>query len=247
MMFVLTMGTMILMGIIHWVATIIKSYLVIQQMNGEKIFGYYKSKGYSDAAAAAVCGNMFIESNYSTASDNGSHHGLCQWDSEHRYPALSKWAKENNMDPEDFKAQVEYSEKELTDTYLQNMGDWKNSTNVAEATTTYLNIFEGASGQATQDRINKAQIVMDAFSGKVSGALHYQVQRKVKYVIKSIHSIRAIGFIITRTKPLKLGIQNIQVTHGVLLAVLFRLQWLLVIILEMTNIIQTGLLKMVFQ
>lgn len=50
------------------------------------------------------------------------------------------------------------------------MGDWKNSTNVAEATTTYLNIFEGASGQATQDRINKAQIVMDAFSGKVSGS-----------------------------------------------------------------------------
>ena len=137
---------------------------------GKKIFGYYKSKGYSDAAAAAVCGNMFIESNYSTASDNGSHHGLCQWDSEHRYPALSKWAKENNMDPEDFKAQVEYSEKELTDTYLQNMGDWKNSTNVAEATTTYLNIFEGASGQATQDRIDKAQIVMDAFSGKVSGS-----------------------------------------------------------------------------
>lgn len=150
---------------------------------GKKIFGYYKSKGYSDAAAAAVCGNMFTESHYNTTADNGSHHGLCQWDTDAngRYAKLSSWAKENNMDPEDFKAQVEYSEKELNDDYYKNrMDGWKDSTNVSEATETYLDIFEGASGQATTDRINNAQKVMDAFSGKVSGSSQLSSSGKQK-------------------------------------------------------------------
>lgn len=132
-----------------------------------KIWKYYREKGYSEAACAAVIGNMQQESGFDPkATNNGNYNGLCQWDSKNRWPRLVAYAEESGKDPYDFDFQVEYSEHELSTNYASSMEGFKEATDVDSATEQYLNKFEGAEGQELGKRQQYARDAYEKFSGK---------------------------------------------------------------------------------
>ena len=132
-----------------------------------KIWKFYREKGYSEAACAAVIGNMRQESQFDPhASNNGNYIGLCQWDSKYRWPRLVEYAHQNGKDEYDFDFQVEYSEYELVTHYMPGMDGFKEATDIDAATDQFLSIFEGAAGQELAKRQGYAHEAYEKFSGK---------------------------------------------------------------------------------
>ena len=80
--------------------------------NEEKIWNFLMDEGFSPAAAAGVMGNLQQESNFKTDADNGTHHGIAQWDPG-RFANLVKLAKSKGKDGDDLESQLEFMVKEM--------------------------------------------------------------------------------------------------------------------------------------
>ena len=89
----------------------------------DQVYRYYKDKGYSDAAIAAIMGNIRQESNFSgvdtaeyKAADGYTYGGvgLFQWNGD-RTQALKDWAKSINKDYQDPGVQMAYMFKEASE------------------------------------------------------------------------------------------------------------------------------------
>jgi len=78
-------------------------------------FQFYKSKGFSDTGAAYMVGNLLQESQLDPAAvgDSGHAHGIAQWRDDAasgaRWLTYLDWASNNNKEPGDFYAQLEYT------------------------------------------------------------------------------------------------------------------------------------------
>jgi len=82
--------------------------------DGVGIAKYLMSKGYSKANASGIAGNLFVESTYNplAVGDNGYSFGLAQWHKS-RWERLNSWAKQNNVNPNTIKGQLDYLDWEL--------------------------------------------------------------------------------------------------------------------------------------
>ena len=74
--------------------------------NPSKAWNYFKAKGLSDIAVAAICGNINQESGFNTrsASKTGAFRGMCQWDAgrwgrlQKKYPGEAAYDLLNQLD-----------------------------------------------------------------------------------------------------------------------------------------------------
>ena len=86
--------------------------------NVEKIFNYYRARGFSDAQAAAVAGNAIWESGADPSPDgqssSGNYRGIFHWGvriegGPGRWVQLERWAQERGADPWDLQTQLDFS------------------------------------------------------------------------------------------------------------------------------------------
>ena len=99
--------------------------------NEQLLFAYAtRVMGYNTAAACALLGNCYFESNFSTAalSDGGSSYGLFQWH-ESRWSRMRTWCGKNGCDYKDIVGQLKFLQYELkayypaVDKYLRSVPD----------------------------------------------------------------------------------------------------------------------------
>ena len=93
-----------------------------QTGNANAIIDFFVEKGLSDAGAAGIAGNLFVESGFKTyiLGDHGTSNGLAQWHNE-RWTGpkgFEAWCKSQGMDPWSVEGQLEFLWWELTTNYI---------------------------------------------------------------------------------------------------------------------------------
>ncbi len=85
--------------------------------NASKIWSYFKEKGFTDIATAALMGNFMQESSLNPANKgNPDAIGIAQWHkSGDRYDKFINYASQYNKDPYDLNTQLDFVYKELTE------------------------------------------------------------------------------------------------------------------------------------
>jgi murein DD-endopeptidase MepM/ murein hydrolase activator NlpD len=76
------------------------------ETNEEKTMSFLISSGLTQAQAAGVAGNLKQESHFDPKADNGSHHGIAQWDKEIRWPRVVNYIKSIGKDPNSLEGQL---------------------------------------------------------------------------------------------------------------------------------------------
>lgn len=137
--------------------------------NEETIRAALIAKGYSSAAASAIMGNMYQESrmNPNAQSYDGGY-GLIQWTGTRRTGpnGLIAWCAANGYDYTTITGQIEFMDWELSQPYFANLlPNFKNSTDVASATSSWLRYFEGIWDGTYSTRLNAANTYQSAYSG----------------------------------------------------------------------------------
>ena len=117
--------------------------------DGTAIYQALINAGFNDVAAAGVLGNIMAESTLNPSSDNGTHHGLCQWDHEDRWPNAVKWMQANGYDPESMEGQIAFAYKEASDRGI--VDEMNNASSPEEAAKIWDDKFE-VSGGGTIDK-----------------------------------------------------------------------------------------------
>jgi hypothetical protein len=106
--------------------------------------GYLQGLGMSQAGAAALLGNGWQESNLNPtgpAGDSGASRGMFQWDP-NRYAAMSMWAREQGLNPNDRRTQLGYAVNELKQYYPQLWQQLQQGGDVGQLTQAIFSIFE---------------------------------------------------------------------------------------------------------
>lgn len=154
-----------------------------QQLNNDlaaKIWNYFRSSGYSEAATAGILGNLGHESAglHSDIVEGGSGEGigLAQW-SFGRKAKLKSYAKERGKDWTDVNIQLAFLKNEIEKTettwlsYIKGKGGlkaWKNSTDIDVATERFCYGFERPGVVAMDNRKRYAHKYYNQFKGKLS-------------------------------------------------------------------------------
>lgn len=85
--------------------------------NEEKTWNFFAEKGFTNAGAAGIMGNLEQESGIDPTKKQyggGPGRGLCQWEKGARWDTLVAWAKEQGRDEWDINTQLDFMWKELT-------------------------------------------------------------------------------------------------------------------------------------
>lgn len=152
-----------------------------------KIWDYCKSKGMTDAGAAAVLGNIeaesaFIPNNvedrcfmsdaeYTAAVDSGSYnvdvfcrdaygYGLCQWTYHTRKSLLYTMAQERGVSISDVDMQLALLMRELTESYKSVLDTLQISGEVRECTEVFMRRFENPADQSERAIANRTGMAM---------------------------------------------------------------------------------------
>ena len=106
----------------------------------EKTMHYLMSQGLTAAQAAGIAGNLQQESGFSPIADNGTHHGIAQWDKQNRWPRVSAYISSIGRDPNTLEGQLVGLKWEA-----EQRGDWreiKKASNARDASAIWLERFE---------------------------------------------------------------------------------------------------------
>lgn len=87
---------------------------------GEKTMNFLMSQGLTPEQAAGVAGNLMQESHFDPNADNGTHHGIAQWDKQHRWPRVAEYITSIGRDPATLEGQLMGLKWEA-----EQRGDWK--------------------------------------------------------------------------------------------------------------------------
>jgi hypothetical protein len=74
--------------------------------NEQKTMSFLISSGLTQAQAAGIAGNIQQESHFDPKADNGSHHGIAQWDKKDRWPRVANYIKSIGKDPNTLEGQL---------------------------------------------------------------------------------------------------------------------------------------------
>ena len=156
--------------------------------NAKKVYSFFRSKGYSPAAAAGILGNMYQESGIDPTKVQGNGAGpaagIVQWENYNtksaRWKAMADYNKSRGKDWTDLQGQLEFVDKELSDSSMdpfwnntvnvegRNVGpssyeDFKKSNDVTGATYQFEKTFERAGTPNMSTRITKANEYYNAY------------------------------------------------------------------------------------
>ena len=159
----------------------------------EKVWNYFKSLNYSDAAVAGIMGNLYQESRMDPTRLQGGDHGpaagIAQWEDydkrSSRWLNLNNRANKKGVPWTDLKTQLEFLQDELESTDMKNrfsgktspsnlskagttaisFEDWKNTTDVENATRQFEAAFERAGTPAMDTRLSAANTYLSKYGG----------------------------------------------------------------------------------
>lgn len=120
---------------------------------------FFQNLGWSAEQAAGIVGNLWHESELkpTVVSKYGNHRGVAQWDRT-RYKALCNWAAQNNLNPKDIFAQLEFVHHELTNDEQDAGQKLKRAKTVEEATKIFCTYYERAGLPMLRLRISYAKL-----------------------------------------------------------------------------------------
>lgn len=147
--------------------------------NHEKAFNFFKSRGYSSQAAAAIIGNLMQESgtdlNPSLHQKGGPGRGLAQWTyKSDRWNELVRYANSKNKKWNDFQTQLEFIDMEMNNKNLNpfwrkqnsSLQSFKNSKNVDNATYLFDRVYERSGKPMMKNRKKYANQVFNRYAKK---------------------------------------------------------------------------------
>ncbi len=139
--------------------------LVPGDSNEARIWNFFRSRGFTAEATAAILGNFFQESHLDPGVHQyggGPGRGLAQWEASYsggsgRWDKLVAWANSKGLDPYALETQCEWVLVELEDPYFkQFLANFKNMTDVNQATIHFSKYYEGAGIPNDANRLAKA-------------------------------------------------------------------------------------------
>jgi surface protein len=146
------------------------------------IWVYFKNLGYSDEAVAGILGNLHWESGGLDASmieaGSGAGHGLAQWTGSRWSGAngLQAYANARGVEWTDFATQLDFLNWEMEHGQWLgsvSLNQFKNMTDVATATETFMNAFERPGIPHLEDRKALAQSYYEKYHGMNTTATAY--------------------------------------------------------------------------
>lgn len=138
--------------------------------NEIRIWNFFRGKGFSPEATAAIIGNFFQESRLEPGIHQiggGPGRGLAQWEASYsggsgRWDKLVAWANANGKDPYALETQCEWVLEELKDPYFaQFLSDFPGMTDVDAATIKFSKYYEGAGIPNDANRLKVARDVLN--------------------------------------------------------------------------------------
>jgi lysophospholipase L1-like esterase len=134
---------------------------------GEKVFNYFRiNKNLSSDSAAAIAGNLEIESAHWTVVDGwggggGNYYGIAQWDRSNRYAGLVRFAG-STQNAAKLNFQLDYIWHELHNGYESTLQNIQGSSSLEDKTIFWVRHYEGAvngdgSLQMPNERVAAAQ------------------------------------------------------------------------------------------
>ena len=101
--------------------------------NQSKIYNYFSSLGFNNAAICGILANIEYESGFKSTvvGDKGTSYGICQWHNE-RWTRLKNYCKENNLDSTTIEGQASFLEYELKNYYPDVYDKLKNIPNTKQ-------------------------------------------------------------------------------------------------------------------
>lgn len=139
--------------------------------NAEKIWNFFKSKGWSDEQVAGVMGSLWGESNHFQPNDlesNGIGYGIAQWSFDRR-TKLENYAKEKGKPVSDLGVQLDYLWTELEGQEHAAKDAVSSAKSVKEATIAWTNVFERPAEYLRPRRIQEGEQVGNDILAKYKG------------------------------------------------------------------------------
>lgn len=135
------------------------------------IYQQLLAKGYSPAGAAAILGNLEIESGFNPHStgDGGTAHGIAQWRGD-RWTNLKAFAKKSGRSEWDVGAEVDFLVKELGSYKGLNKMLLDPKTDAGKAARQFDAIFERSDGSARDARAKAAEKYLKRYGSHSEGA-----------------------------------------------------------------------------
>ena len=121
------------------------------QTNAKDLYAYLKLAGYSDYAAAGICGNADQEASLSAAKGSGTHLGAFQMSTD-TWNSYESWCNDNSLETEDIVNQFKYVESNSLESdfnsYCKNLSleDYKACTDIITGMEGFMVAFERCVG-----------------------------------------------------------------------------------------------------
>lgn len=129
-----------------------------QKLNSSDVVQFFKSKGLSEEQARGIVGNLMQESklNPKAVGDGGRSYGIAQWNGT-RLQGLINFAQRKKTSTDDLNTQLEYIWEELNSTEKTALRALKSSSNIRQATTTFMKYYERPGNPKLEKRIQFAE------------------------------------------------------------------------------------------
>ena len=131
--------------------------------NAQKALDFFKSKGWTDAQAAGIVGNLQAESGKNLAphgkpGDGGKARGIAQWHPDRRGNFQNAIGKP--FDESSFEDQLNFIQWELENTEARAAQKLRQAKSASEAAAIFDQYYERSSGEHRQKRINNANSLL---------------------------------------------------------------------------------------
>ncbi len=136
-------------------------------VNPASVYQVLRNLGFNKVAACGIMGNIMQESSFNTYADNdGNYIGLCQWDTDGRWPALVSYAQANGINPYDAGTQLRFMHLEAEASWRAEwcaVNEVNQCSTPEEAAAYWQRYYEGASGQEDYERGSYAREYYETF------------------------------------------------------------------------------------
>lgn len=138
--------------------------------NSEKIWNYFKKKGFSDAGISGIMANLYHESGYNPAQKQlggGPGRGLAQWEGP-RFTALQEFARGRSQNWTDLQTQLDFLMKEMNNNHSSSFVEYfKNASDASSAAAKFENEFERPAVNHNVERGSTAErLLKESKAGK---------------------------------------------------------------------------------
>lgn len=141
---------------------------VREQGNAQEALDFFVSKGWTQAQAAGIVGNLITESRLKTDAigDNGQAYGIAQWHPDRQQTFQQLYGKP--IQQSNFKEQLDYINWELNHTEKKAGAALRTASTADQAAALVDKLYERSSGKAINQRVSNAVALVDPSNARGS-------------------------------------------------------------------------------